>query len=299
MRSAIFEYAQTERNLSGSKRPSAGRQRDRMIISALRDRLSVLGPWVADLVRYGIPGYVSNGDQEIVMLLDGVGGFQFLPVLVRRVLREGELPMSSTWFRWQMPVPGLMLVDLMWRSRNQRRAALLARQLQDLHARFPSAKIHVIGYSGGTGVAVFALEALGGRVPIETLLLFAPAISPNYNLAPMMQNVRRAYVMVSPRDSWLLGIGTRLFGTMDRRRVASAGLVGFSVPEDIGPDHREAYSRIHVVEWCEEFRDSGHSGGHIGWTQLSFLRKHLVPLLAGQPLISSRPLDSNGFVANN
>lgn len=259
-------------------------------MGVLMDRVSVVRAYVAEMIRHGLPEYVERGDREVVMLLDGVGGFQFIPLLVRKVLRDGEMPVSSTWFRWQMPVPGLMLVDLMWRSRNQRRAELLARKLEALRRSAPDSRLHVIAYSGGTGLAAFALELLQGRVPIETLLLFGPALSPGYNLAPMMHSVRRAYVMTSRRDTWLLGAGTRIFGTMDRRRVRSAGMVGFVVPDNLSAEERQAYSRIQVIEWSESFREYGHSGGHTGWAQVPFLQRHLRALLDGRPLLPVRPL---------
>lgn len=255
------------------------------------DRVSVARAYLREMFGHGLPEFVRPGEREIVMILDGVGGFQFVPLLARKVLREADVPISSTWFRWQMPIPGLMLVDLMWRSRNQRRAAILADKLLALHRDQPDAKIHIISYSGGTGVAVFALELLKGRVPIETLLLFAPAISPTYNLGPALRSVQRTYVMMSCKDTWLLGAGTRIFGTMDRRRVRSAGMVGFRVPLDLSPPDQQAYRRIRVIEWCEEFRRYGHSGGHTGWAQVPFLRQHLRSLLAGQPSLPLRTLD--------
>lgn len=260
-------------------------------MGVILDRVSVLRTYLLEMVRHGLPDFVRCGDREIIMLLDGVGGFQFIPLLARKVIREANAPISSTWFRWQVPIPGLMLVDLMWRSRNQRSAQILADKLVALHRENPQAKIHIISYSGGTAVAVFALELLGGRVPIETLLLFAPAISPTYNLAPAIHNVKRVYVMMSCKDTWLLGAGTRLFGTMDRKWTRSAGLVGFRLREDLSEEHREAYQRIQVIEWCEEFRRFAHRGGHTGWAQIAFLRQHLLGLLAGTHSLPARPLD--------
>jgi|CXWL01.1.fsa_nt_gi hypothetical protein len=265
-------------------------------MSVIFDRVSVVRAYLQEMVRHGLPEYVRCGDREIIMLLDGVGGFQFVPLLVRKVLRDADAPISSTWFRWQLPIPGLILVDLMWRSRNQRSAAILAEKLLALHRDHPAAKIHIVAYSGGTGVAVFALKLLRGRVPIESLLLFAPAISPAYNLGPALSSVQRAYIMISRKDTWLLGAGTRLFGTMDRKRVRSAGMVGFVVPRDLSEEDRQCYQRIRVIEWCEDFRRYGHSGGHTGWAQVSFLRQHLQGLLAGQPTLPTRSLD--GYAQN-
>ncbi len=263
------------------------------------DRVSVVRAYLLEMVRHGLPEFVRRDDREIIMLLDGVGGFQFVPLLVRKVLREADTPISSTWFRWQTPIPGLMLVDLMWHSRNQRRAGMLADKLLALHRDHPAAKIHIVAYSGGTGIAVFALELLKGRVPIESLLLFAPAISPSYNLGPALRRVHRAYIMMSRKDTWLLGAGTRLFGTMDRKRVRSAGMVGFVVPPGLSADDLKAYDRIRSIEWCDDFRRYGHSGGHTGWAQVSFLRQHLQSLLAGQPTLPTRRLDSHAQNGNN
>jgi pimeloyl-ACP methyl ester carboxylesterase len=263
------------------------------------DRVSVLSAYAAEGLRHGLPEFVHNGGDEIVMLLDGVGGFQFVPLLVRKVVREDNLPISTTWFRWQVPIPGLVLVDLMWRSRNDRRAAMLADKLMDLHRAHPAARIHLVGYSGGTAIAVFALEKLSGRVPIETLLLFAPALSPDYNLAPALRGVARAYIMTSPRDTWLLGAGTRLFGTMDRRHTRAAGLVGFRLPHGLSEQDRVAYQRLRTITWCESLRADGHRGGHTGWAQVPFLRRHFRDLLAGTPALAATALDSRSDCGNN
>ena len=233
-------------------------------MGVLIDRVSVVRAYLQEMVQHGLPPYVDRGGQDIVMLLDGVGGFQFIPLLVRKVVREKNLPISTTWFRWQTPIPGLMLVDLMWRTRNRRQAEELAAKMLALHQEHPGARLHIIGYSGGTGIAIFGLESLAGRVPIETLILAAPAISPDYNLAPAMQGVQRAYVLVSCRDTWLLGAGTRIFGTMDRKAVRSAGLVGLTMPPGLTAEEKASYGRIQVVEWCDEFRNLGHRGGHTG-----------------------------------
>ena len=62
-------------------------------------------------------------------------------------------------------------------------------------------------------------------------LLLAPALSPAYDLSNALRAVRREMVVFwSPLDVIILGAGTRVFGTIDRVKTASAGLVGFRVP---------------------------------------------------------------------
>lgn len=265
----------------------------------LIDRISVLRAYAGEGIRHGLPDFVRRDGDDVAMLLDGVGGFQFVPLLVRKVIREDNLAISTTWFRWQMPIPGLMLVDLMWRSRNDRRAALLADKLRELHRQNRQRRIHLVAYSGGTGIAIFALEKLAGEVPIESLLLFAPALSPEYNLGPALRSVRRAYAMISRRDTWLLGAGTRIFGTMDRRRTPSAGLVGFRIPSPISDEDREAYAKLRIVSWNDSFRTDGHRGGHTGWAQVPFLRRHFRDLLTGRSSVTTTMLDSQPETGNN
>jgi len=265
----------------------------------LTNRISVVSAYVAELFRRGLPEFVGDMDREFVVLLDGVGGFQFVPLLARKVLREAGAKIGSTWFRWQVAIPGLILVDLMWYRRNRLMAAKLARKLLALRRAHREATIHIVSFSGGTGIAVFALERLRGRVPIETLVLACPAISREFNLGPALRGVKRCYALVSCRDRWLLGVGTRLFGTMDRRHERSAGLVGFAHPEGLTATDAEAYSRMREIHWSPEMREDGHAGGHTGWANVPFLRRHLLPILAGKPLLAVRTLDSGGKAGNN
>ena len=69
-------------------------------------------------------------------------------------------------------------------------------------------------------------------------MLLSPALSPTYDLAPALSAVRREMVVFwSPLDVIVLGLGTRIFGTIDRIKTVSAGLVGFRGPPegDDGP----------------------------------------------------------------
>ena len=59
-------------------------------------------------------------------------------------------------------------------------------------------------------------------------VLLAPALSPEYDLTAALRAVSREMVVFwSPLDIFMLGMGTKVFGTADRVRTAGAGLVGF------------------------------------------------------------------------
>jgi hypothetical protein len=267
--------------------------------------------WINDEPRRGREG---TYDREVLFLLDGVGGFQFSPALVRRALRLEGSSLATILFNWQFGIPGEIFSDLMWYRRNRLMGLRLARKMLAFRRVYPGAFIHLLAFSGGAGIALFACEALrrgtaavaaaprGGRgalrrpqggaatsAPIiETLVLACPAMSPDYNLGPSLRAVRRCYALVSHRDRWLLGLGTRIFGTTDRRFVDAAGQVGFRIPVRISLEDLAAYDRLAEIRWDPSLRRQGHRGGHTAWAAIPFLRKHLLPILRGEPLLVVR-----------
>ncbi len=300
-------------------------------MGTLVDRGSVVQAYLAELRRYGLPKVVEPTDREVLFLLDGVGGFQAAVLMVRRVLRQLHEPIGTVLFRWQCRPPGRVLSDLIWHRRNRRKAAELAEEIVRFRDEHPNTVVHLMAYSGGCGVAVFACESLRGRRLLDTLILACPAISPEYDLGPALAAVKRCYALVSRRDSWILGLGTRIFGTTDRRHTASAGMVGFQRPTSLppsqpgsesdvairrldashlppsqggtqgGPLVRESilapgydhsgYENFFQIQWSPELIALGHHGGHTGWASTAFLREHLLPLLRGEPKL---PVDRYG-----
>jgi hypothetical protein len=252
-------------------------------VGILIDRADVVGTYLVELARGGAVERMGDVSKEVVFVLDGVGGFQFVPVLLRRAWRDDPDTPGTILFRWQFGIPGEIWTDLCWRSRNVRKASDFADAVAALHETQPGATIHILAFSGGTGIAIWGCERLLGRAPIETMVLACPAISPGYNLSRALGAVRRCYALVSHRDSGILGAGTTVFGTVDREHCSAAGRLGFSRPPDLSDDDREAYDRLGEIYWTPELRDVGHSGGHTGWARVAFLREHMLPMLRGDP----------------
>src|SRR5262249_29959015 len=137
----------------------------------------------------------------------------------------------------------------------------------------------VVGKSGGTGLIVMALEHLPENT-VEAAVLLAPALSPVYDLAPALNAVRREMVVFwSPLDVFVLGLGTLVFGTIDRIKSVSAGLVGFQAPAPGNPARDVQYQKLRQVRWRIEMATTGYLGGHVGPDSPAFLRKYVVPLL--------------------
>ncbi len=208
----------------------------------ITNRVIAVSLYLFELLRRGVPTSVGPLDKEGIFILDGVGGFQFSPLLIRRVLRRMRRDVGTIIYKWQFGLPGDIWSDLMWLKRNRVMGAKFARKLLAFRRDHPHTKIHVVAFSGGVGVALFGLESLRGRPLIDTLLLACPAVSPKYNLAPALRSVKKAYAMISHRDRGILGVGTSIFGTTDRHFGAAAGLRGFQLPSDVS----ECTTRLRV-----------------------------------------------------
>ena len=125
---------------------------------------------------------------------------------------------------------GRWLADLTDVANRDSQAQLLAESVRRYKTERPLDPIYLVAKSGGSGVVVKALELLDEQ-QVERAVMLAPALSPAYDLSNALRAVRREMVVFwSPLDVIILGVGTRVFGTVDRIKTASAGLVGFRVP---------------------------------------------------------------------
>jgi hypothetical protein len=89
----------------------------------------------------------------------------------------------------------------------------------------------------------------------------------------------------------VLGAGTRVFGTADRVRTASAGMTGFVLPDAASlsslaasdVERARQYAKLRQVRWARRMARTGYLGGHVGPDSPIFLRNYVVPLLRAGP----------------
>jgi pimeloyl-ACP methyl ester carboxylesterase len=163
-------------------------------------------------------------------------------------------------------------------DQNRAESVKLAERITRLRRSDPQRRILLTGHSGGAGFAVFALEQLPPDVQVDALVMLAPAISPEYDLSAALARVKEAaYTFYSERDSLILGAGTNTFGTMDGRREASAGMVGFSLPPTAEP---RQYAKLVELPYQSSWARYSNFGDHWGSLHPSFGRKVVGPLLA-------------------
>lgn len=254
------------------------------------DRINLLRAFANECARGGFSDTVGPIDKEVVFLVDGVGRFQAGAVMVRRAIRLEGIEMGSILYDWQTPIYGEVISDLIWLRRNRLMGAKLARRILAFRRDHPDTPIHMVAFSGGAGIAAFALEGLKGRRIVETVAWACPALSPRFDFTGALRAVQRGYVLVSHRDRVVLGLGTRVFGTTDRRFQASGGMVGFRRPVNLAGDGADAYGSLREIRWTPALKALGHGGGHAGWTSVRLLREHLLPMLRGKPLLPTYPI---------
>lgn len=222
-------------------------------------------------------------DAGLVVCLDGVGGYDWLPRLLRRGLAQGGVKAAIVIYHWSVGPLGMWVADLVLRRRNRESARRLAEVLAAYQDWKPGRPVVLIGHSGGGAVGAWTLEAMPEGRRVDRALLLAPALSPGYNLAPAARAVReRLYVTYSRLDVGLMALGTTVFGTMDRRHTPSAGWVGFRRSPDLSPADQEAYEKVRQMGWHPRLFRDGHFGDHTGCTNAKFSRRVLAPVVLGR-----------------
>jgi len=227
-------------------------------------------------LRYGEPAEVEPGPGSgLVLVADGVGGLHLCGVGLKYVMGSTGGPHAVRLHNWGHGF-GRWHADLTDVANHRDQAARLADEVLAWKAERPGSPVYLVGKSGGTGVVVRALERLDAGA-VEAAVLLAPALSPAYDLSRALESVRREMVVFwSPLDVIILGLGTRVFGTIDRVRSVSAGLVGFRAGGGQG-------AKLRQVRWRPAMMASGYFGGHVGPDSPAFLRRYVVPLLTAEP----------------
>jgi hypothetical protein len=217
-----------------------------------------------------------DSPRGLVIAVGGVGGLDFCGIALCYVAAKTRLPHAIELVPWGHGF-GRWHADLTNVANRDAKARLIA----EIVARHKIARldspIFLVAKSGGAGVAIKALELMAQQA-VERVVLLAPALSPQYDLTAALEAVHKEIVVFwSPLDVLILGAGTRLFGTMDRVRTASAGLVGFQTPPE---EHANGpYRKLRHVRWRPRMMTTGYFGGHWGPDSPWFLRRYVLPLL--------------------
>jgi len=244
-----------------------------------RDTPASLAPW--DSPNLVFP---ERLDQGYTLVLPGVGGDSTLDHGIVLGLKDANVRSAVELHNWttgsRQPIDDLRSLE-----HNRAEAQKIAAKILLYQERYPGRPIHLVGYSGGGGVAVLALEALPPDRKVTSAILLAPTLAFDYDLQRALsrteQGIRNFY---SPLDAPILGLLTLALGTTEGRHTLAAGAVGFQAPQSLDAAQRQAYqARLPQQGYQIDMLWDGHGGGHFGWCNRTFVARHVAPLVDRNP----------------
>lgn len=221
------------------------------------------------------PSQVIVSGGGLVVILPGVEGNKWQLTGTVNGLRDAGLDREIDIIPWGSP-PLHSIQNLTNYAENQKRAQRIATRIADYHREFPDQPVTLIGFSGGGGLAVMAAEVLPNDVTLDRLILIGAAVAPDHDLAHVLSRCSHGVInFYSAADWFILGVGTQVFGTIDRKNTSSAGHVGFLD----GEGKLRETSGLTQIAWELDWIKTGHDGGHIGWLARNWARDYLAPAI--------------------
>ena len=213
-------------------------------------------------------------EKGLVIVLPGIDGrTPHNEAICRTVVDEG-VEAAVELYDWTTPL------DLLGNQTNYHRNRRVSRKLASRIVRYredhPNGRVVLIGHSAGTGIAVWAAEALPDGMQIDRIVMLASSLSPTYDLSKVLGHLRNGIVsFYSARDIELLGAGTTLFGTVDRKNTEAAGKVGFQLAL--------AGARgagVRQIAWQPRMSEMGYHGDHFSCCAEKFIGSWVLPLIS-------------------
>ncbi len=226
----------------------------------------------------------AKPSDDYLIHFPGISGFHGMDRQLLEGLRDAGFAGEVEVVDWSGDAPGL--AALFARKRNLQQSQAVADAIVARLRERPSERIVLTAHSGGAGIVAWALEKLPEGTKVDTVVLLAPALSPEYDLSKALAHVRgKMYAFTSTYDI-VLGPGTNTFGTMDGVKCDAAGKCGFVVPPDAD---KEIYNRLVQMPYDNKWLREGNVGDHIGAMGRQFSRNVVAPLLRGKSHDSVAP----------
>jgi len=233
-----------------------------------------------------MPDRPSRMPRAYVYYLDGAGGGTAVKNWAEGV-KDGLLaagyPGAGEMFSWETG-RGLIVDQYASVKYKRSKAAEMAKRVQEYRQAHPIAPVSFIGFSAGTAVAVFALEALPETCQVDNVVLLGTSIGADYDLTQALKRVRnRLFIFTSTKDG-MINVLMAFSGTTDRKYdEAAAGAKGFLLPAGATEETRNLYAeKVVTIPWRKEFERDGDHGRHFDNVKMAFIRDHVAPLVMGK-----------------
>lgn len=173
------------------------------------------------------------------------------------------------------------------RTLAQRVAPRIAKYIRE----HPGRPMHLLGYSAGGAICVFVAEALPEDVQVENVVLVQASISRDYDLTAALKRTRGQLVNIHvPSDLLMLGVGTTVFGTVDRKHGFSAGKDGFDLEKAVPQEALRA--KVAQQAWSPKALWSGHFGNHLSLYNRHWNKEYVAMWLLRGLIEDEEPLES-------
>lgn len=207
----------------------------------------------------------------LALILGGIEG----PSLAQHAMAAGLL--RGGWrgaveiYRWNAGIPiARCALNLMSRRRHARTTNELTQRILAHRRAYPNTPIALVAVSGGCWIVIRALEQLGPEQAVSACVLLAPAVSPACDLSAALAASGAGILSVhSPYDLAILGLGTAIVGTSDRRFGRAAGAAGFPRGD----------ARLMQRAWRAEDARLGYWGSHCTAIAPQFIAREITPWL--------------------
>jgi hypothetical protein len=215
--------------------------------------------------RWATPRRSKRG---LIVILGGIEGPSIYQRLMAGGLLRGGWRGAICVYRWNRGWPGIrVLQNLMSRAHHERESDAVRDLINAYRTDYPQAPVGILALSGGCWIAVRALEKLDPTDKVHAAVLLAPAISRHADLTRAASACATGLTLIrSPGDVLLLGIGTCLLGTSDRRLGPGCGLVG---------GHGDT-AGVHDVVWRPAWVRWGYVGTHVTVASPCFIAHRVV-----------------------
>lgn len=238
---------------------------------------------------------VDRRDHGYTLVLTGIEGAHPGHACFVAGLKSGGVTSEIEVVDWTTGVPALMLVHLRGAGRHQRQAAGIAEKIARYQDKYPGRPVNIIGHSGGGGMTLLTVESLPDHRLVDSIILLAAAVSPDFDLRPVLPKVKRGIWNYTSLvgDAPLLVAGTTAFGTIDGCHMPSAGACGFRFPVDATHSDRDMYaSKLFERPYRLQMAFNGNFSDHFGGLNPLFAKNELAPLVSGPDEVSEiRPVD--------
>jgi pimeloyl-ACP methyl ester carboxylesterase len=215
---------------------------------------------------YVNPDRLANG---LVIILPGIEGESAMNHGIREGIVSSGTGRAVAIHLWGSPIPGISMfinqTNVLGNRLAGKRVADMVVAYQDAN---PGRPVHIIGHSGGGGVAVFAAESMPEGRQVDGIILLSASISAGYDMSKALTKCKSGAVNFYCRaDVGLLVIGTTLFGNVDGVRGPATGNSGFT----------NGHSKLYELELTPEMTVGDP---HAAATRAGFVQTYVAPWVA-------------------